>query len=393
MITIFSGTLASIGLGITNSFRYNFILKDCNVSSGPYSLFETGMFIAINILKAVSFLVFVWCMPINASETSGERSNVRYQVDCEKSWSYLGRYFMLMIMFIITFLAPIIGIYRDHVYIHDCGTVTTKTLAIIGCHFSVKFVVLLATVALCFSVIIVISTSANKWNAYKLQIKDWKLKKTGAVKKFLDTKSYSLYNDYIEVGNNTDTEREIIKRWFVIQYFVYLFSVLVRIVHIIKPLFSANLSSSGWEVSHSFLYLVFDLFGFLLPYYMGTLLNKLHEAYYKKMKDVYFEMKVQIPFEDHSITFVCQPGNKKPKQLHVDDTRRTRNQKEEKMAKDLYLKYYSLAMEKNMNKIKEFDLVPSMMGISVPLDSQGYTFTILLTIMSIIFNLFEASSS
>ena len=49
------------------------------------------------------------------------------------------------------------------------------------------------------------------------------------VQEFVNFKFYSLYNEYIKVGNESEIERNALKRWFVVQYFVYLLSVLVDI--------------------------------------------------------------------------------------------------------------------------------------------------------------------
>ena len=82
-----------------------------------------------------------------------------------------------------------------------------------------------------------------------------------------------------------------------------------------------------------------------------------------------------------------------------DETARDDNQREgcrdaltankpdySKAMKDMYVQYYNQAMIKNLPQKTKFDFVPAVFNISVPLDNNGYTFAVLLTLVSIIFN-------
>ena len=99
-----------------------------------------------------------------------------------------------------------------------------------------KLLVLIATCIERLFVVILISMSIRKWVWVPLD-KPTELKEETIINNVVDEKFYTLYNKYIEVGNETKIGYELFEAWFVIQYSVYLLSVLKDTIHLIKPLY------------------------------------------------------------------------------------------------------------------------------------------------------------
>ena len=240
-----------------------------------------------------------------------------------------------------------------------------------------------------------VSEVANYKNEWNGESKD--------LNKLVDDKCYDLYNKYIEIGKSTEVERNAIKRWFLAMYFIYLLYVLVALVHTLKVL-KHDLKENYLTILHSIFSLIFYFLALFMPFYMGSWLNSVHENYYKTMREKYLKVIIMKK--------ICSPGNNiqpcneatesnerittlaPPKADDIDTTQalqevneRTPLKKRSKVsAPEEYVEYYNKAMEKNMPKITEFDFIPSLGNITIPLDSQGYTFTIILTVVSIVYN-------
>ena len=138
-------------------------------------------------------------------------------------------------------------------------------------------------------------------------------------------------------------------------------------MHIIRASSVKNYPNTDrLDFIHMLLYLLFDMLAFFLPYYMASWLNGLHHQYYKEMGRQLFEINIQC--EANTFRFI--PG----KQINGSETKK-------KACSD----YYNAAKEKNLVKTTDFDFVPAILGVSFPLSNPGYTFTILVSIMSILF--------
>ena len=100
----------------------------------------------------------------------------------------------------------------------------------------------------------------------------------------------------------------------------------------------------------------------MIPYTIGLYLNKAHSDFLKRISEqllVYHKEGTECnstEFKDY-------------------------DKEDEEMTK-----YFYEALGKRIVKEEEYDFIPSF-GVSIPLDSPGYTFTILLSIMAIVFNL------
>lgn len=100
----------------------------------------------------------------------------------------------------------------------------------------------------------------------------------------VDYRYYNLHNDYRAIGSDTEIERKILKHWFVVQYTVYLLSILIWFVRLIKPVFT-GVNNDLYDFIHSLMYILYDSFAFLVPYLMATWLNKEHTQYHREMKE------------------------------------------------------------------------------------------------------------
>lgn len=115
------------------------------------------------------------------------------------------------------------------------------------------------------------------------------------------------------------------------------------------------------------------------------------------MMEAYLEVSIVIDLEvNGNVTYLCKPGKIKcantqqpTKDLEVVH----QNACAEDKAKELYDEEYcheALSVQGtniiNLSKTTDFDFVPSFYSITVPLDSPGYTLTILLSLVSFVFS-------
>ena len=245
------------------------------------------------------------------------------------------------------------------------GEMPKSIMVLVGLHDSINGLLLLTDLILRCAVIVVCTISVSEW-------KDTSMIEYAPIKGFdaeklnthVITKGYKLYRNYAQIGRRNREVRDILKHWFVLQYSVYLLSVMVELVHILKPVAGMELKRLTYDTWHSILYLVFDFLAFLVPYFAGIMLNNAHRKYHETMMEKYYEEKIE--------GVICN--------LEKDDMKES--------IKETYMKYYNVAlMNSNILNLKEkFDFVPSLFNITIPLDNPGYTFTILLVIPSVVFN-------
>ena len=419
----FGGLPASIGLGVVDGLRSKYIIIDCNISTKSTDvIFEGVTFVIIDVLQIISYFVFI-CYFLKYMDNEGEKNFFKKtDASTEKRSRYICYFLKNMyderkdnkeakdrcqsskddeakakdkedrqkcaywtciiviicipfaVMCILTFAAPILGLFRDMNHIRNCKNESQVVDLIMWLNIFTKLFVLAATSTERLFVAILISMSIYEWLSRLLEMDTEAASKiemdTEAASKIeMDTKAaskvdeqfYTLYNNYIRVGKRTKIRCEIFEAWFVVQYCVYLLSLLIEIIHLLKPLYHDK-KFDNYDLIHSALYLIFDLIAFIIPYSVGVWLNYSHEKCYKKMLEACFKVKIN--------TLLFEPGH---------DWKDANSNK-------LYMEYYNLMSAKNLAKRTDFDFVPSVLGISIPLDSQGYTFSILISIVSIVFN-------
>ena len=327
-------------------------------------IFELAMFVIIDVLQTIAFAVFIayYCYKCKDTDSSSSSSNcttcIIIGIAC----------LLFLVMCVLTFVAPILGFYRDIDDIEKCKnesqTLTHQNnLIIVWLNMGTKLLVHAATSIERLFVVILISMSIRKWVWVPLSPDELLNVDTNGVFSKVNEQFYLHQRKYIEVGNDTKVRREIFEAWFVVQYCVYLLSLLVEIIHLIKPLYH-DIKIDRLDLSHSALCLLFDLLAFIIPFYMGIWLNYSHHNYHKEMLEACFKMEI---------------GNK---QFYPGCDHKNTNRN------DIihYMEYYNLMSSRNLTKRADFDFIPSIFGVSIPLDSQGYTFTILLSVISIVFN-------
>ena len=182
------------------------------------------------------------------------------------------------------------------------------------------------------------------------------------INEYTNKKYIKLLQDYHIIGYNIQGALFAIKYWFCIHYIVYLISILVRLVHIVKKNFSEADELTNIDTIHSALNLSYNFIAFLIPYILGIYLNYLHNLYYKSML----------------INFRTLERNDEEK----DKTNIMRDTLDDDASKE----YFHGVMQKRLRKEVDFDFVPSFFGISIPLDNPGYTFAIILSIATVVFN-------
>ena len=201
-----------------------------------------------------------------------------------------------------------------------------------------------------------------------------------------------------------------------LMYFTYLIFILVRVVHILLVTLTVSEEIKYLDLIHSLLYILVYAIGFFAPYYAATWLHVACQRYHKKMIDAYLEVQITEKVQrgdGHSyvfVTYLCKPGDEieyKAPSRPIDNSEANEtshllrnspilSQEEDSTCRDKLKQKYKLYCQEslvtqgtniiNMTKTSEFDFVPSFLNISIPLDSPGYTFTILLTVIFVAFN-------
>lgn len=424
MPVIFLGGLCSLGFAVTHGIRYN--LKQCNVSDDIHSwfelLFEQGIYASVDIIRVFSFFFFLY-------ETRGYFSCFK-TVYISISWYKTRCLIVILVVCAIASLAVIpTAIYsyiRDETNLKECDVGDIPLIqGIIKVHAIMKAFVLLSTIVVSLSATNILYSAKLRWDNLSLEnvMIEWNGEEDTLSK--VTCKFYRLYNNYIRVGKDTNLERKALKRWFVVTFMIYFIFVLVRVVHIMRII--SNNSPSNYpipDIVHSVLTLFIHFVAFFLPYYAAAELNAAHKNYYRKMSDAYWEIKIVLKYPNsltiESVTYLCKPGNDIkciaistrsampvvkviPHNQPVDEDIHlllgaTQKPSEETLTQDQYyynkmeekyLLYYKQALEVQgniMTQLDEFDFAPSMSNISIPLNSQGYTLTVLLTIFTLILN-------
>ena len=424
-IALLTGGISSIGLACTDMSRYLLITVKCNISSYYSSIFEVTTYVTTDILRLIFFLQFSWDAGFKSSLLG---SNILSSTKKKMRFRLLialvsGLFFTAAIW--LTVGSATLGRLRDEIFVNNCDEVIVDDkIAIADAHATVESFSFFSTIIICFYSVKIFYNSKCKWKegTDNMTISKWILKPvilrprsgrecvnpddTGTesrIGELLEDKSYHLYNNYIEVGRKTSLERNALKRWFVVMYFVYLLFVLIHIVHIMK-IISLGSHENILDITSKIMNILLHFAAFLFPYYMGVTLNNAHHSYHKKIIDTYFGVEIVV----NGAHYLCKPGNYIKCLLHayeegptentplvqsidkfqdVDDSS-TRIEVEKK-----YKEYFKEALRVQTSvittKVAEFDFIPSFLSISIPFDSHGYTIAVLLTIISIVFKFLQ----
>ena len=365
-------------------------MKDCNVniSNEFYAVFEIITFVFFDVLRALSHYIF-------ASNARG--FFMGFGDSMPKCWPWI--FWPLTLVFSLAMAASTstVGEIRDAKYINSCDTEIKKRFEIVNAHAVVKAFARFSTLVISFYASAILYNSICKWKKAYQNIK-YALNKWDGSKKELRKAAkdnlYHLHAAYIKVGKDTSLERNALTHWFMLMNVTYFGLVLVNLVHI-TWISSKGIGKDIFDIIHANLSTGTFLTDFLIPWFLATWLNKEHCKYYREMLNMCLEIEIAHGGEE----FLCSLGNdmKKIRKPHEGDnegalllqksewiTLANQNDEVEDLYKDYYREVWTAPGYIIENKKEEFEFVPSFMYISIPVNSPGYAFTILISVFSIV---------
>jgi len=253
----------------------------------------------------------------------------------------------------------------------------------------------------------------------------------------LNTLKY--FKAYHEKGLATRNIRNALQSWFVLHYLVYLLFIFQSSVLLAEPHILST-KNSTISLVLIIVYLVYDILQLLLPYLLGLWMIKAHRAYYKDMTrkhlllDIVIIKRVQdnvlqesyrkrrghsdstrgnaktqpISGDERNIedcATYTQPISGKSRSssvvdkgaIHVIPQARDRSEntpsRQESLQSatstdnDLSVEQFDYLAEVYMQRIElcnDYDFYPRVLDVSIPLDSPGYSLSILLAVFAVI---------
>ena len=155
------------------------------------------------------------------------------------------------------------------------------------------------------------------------------------------TEHYKCVNDYMQRIRKIHQLLRVFKTWFVFQWFHYFFQAITDLTQTLHQWITGT-QHPELHLAYRGIHTAYDILAFAIPHVCGLKINAYHEQYLR---------------------------HERKKLLKAAQSKRG------------YAKAYSLQIE----KIKYGDFVPRIRatGIKIPLDSTGYTLTILLSIFAL----------
>lgn len=400
-IALVCAILIQLGYFTTNLLRSTFLNISENVgnhSTTAYGIYETAVYNVIIVLQvmeycvlvcsvkqnklktknACKFLVCLWVHRKEESEPLVGEARARFRDEevlrekIKASWKLykINRIVATLLLTTLAALAvtlPVLGFYRDYnsnmvvgghdaidtyMYMSKIALALTHELFKFGNLFT-NFLIRLFSAALCWEYV-------SDWDTQiadippKVGTIDAGTMDVDVIATQARANTYSFYSHYHRSGDLTKGTRKALQSWFVMQYLVYLLTIYTDIVHVVRPVFAGKSQSDIWDLSHYSLYIIYDLVTLFLPYLLALWMIDAHRRYYMMMT------------ESH---------------LLMEDVRR------ELEETDQTKKYY--ITEVTTRKVllcKEFDFSPQILTIHIPVNSPGYTVTILLALFALIAN-------
>ena len=216
-----------------------------------------------------------------------------------------------------------------------------------------------------------------------------------------------------------------------VQYLVYLLLLMTDLIHVIRPLYYERPHKNKFDIINTTLHIIFDFFAFFLPYLMAVRCNKAHKDYYNALLDIYqlchytndslmgcctrfkqwckksekgscccYSLKNNgIPLSDTAAErepllnngngyIIVSIHQDQPSLIILEDydNEFKKEEKTTEYSPSAEDKYYARSLWKKIEKRDQFDFCPSFLGISVPISSPGYTFSVVLAFIAILFN-------
>lgn len=388
------GGFSSLGLIATNTSRHFLITKECNIISFYSFTIEIPTYIIVNLLRMFFFVQFAW---------DYEFKSIIKLCNCRENKFFKGEnckncFWILLVLVCIcgAALPATLGYFRDEEFASCINEEKLdKKIKVSIAHAVCKAFTYFSVLMICFCSVRILYYAKHKWQKGTRNQSD-------CIKIIeLEEKLYSLYNSYIEVGKKTSLQRNALRRWFALMYLAYLIFVLIQLVHIAKTI-STGMHEKTLDIASAIANIVLHFFAFFFPYYMGISLNNAHHAYHKGMINTYFGTIIDIG----QARYECKPGNycvkippegkearERDKEKAKDKEARHKEARDKEKAEEKYREFFKKALSVQISVIvakkDEFDLVPSVCGISIPFDSPGYTLALLLTVFSMILNFIQ----
>ena len=155
------------------------------------------------------------------------------------------------------------------------------------------------------------------------------------------TEHYKCVNDYMQRIRKIHQLLRVFQTWFVLQWFHYFFQAIIDLTQTLHQWITGT-HHPELIIAYRGIHTLYDILAFAIPHVCGLKINAYHEQYLR---------------------------HERKKLLRATQSKRE------------YAKAYSLQIE----KCKYGDFVPRIRatGIKIPLDSTGYTLTILLSIFAL----------
>jgi len=156
-----------------------------------------------------------------------------------------------------------------------------------------------------------------------------------------------LVNSYVERGEKVRPILQIFEAWFVLQWIVYFVTIFAGITNIVMAyLHNIQHEYTYMEYVFSGLYVAISLVAFSIPYACGNMMNSYHKKYIKRMRESCITRDDKGQFKE--------------------------------------VKWETTWKEISLIKMEDFDFVPRVWGLSIPLNNSGYTITIFISIFGLI---------
>lgn len=254
------------------------------------------------------------------------------------------------------------------------------------------------------------------------------------------------FQNYYRKGHDTEPTRKALQGWFVLQYLVYLLYIYSDIIHIVRPYFSGRGYTSLLAIIHHAVFIAYDLAGFVLPYLLALWMIEAHRNYHTEMtrkhlfiedllKYIIVERKnepterktvpkiiaeevkgTRITVEEGAVMEITPEGGVTQKKATEEivleeevvhtletippaETEETTQSSEnglrvkresavvapleEIMAEEIEV-YIAKVITMKIEVCTEFDFSPQILDISVPLNSPGYSMSVLIALFALI---------
>lgn len=156
-----------------------------------------------------------------------------------------------------------------------------------------------------------------------------------------------ILNNYKETGKVAAALQHLFQEWFVMSWVVYFIGVTGNTTLVIKALFKGLFYTSSYRSWFYFAHLVNDFFAFLIPYICGGLMNYYHNKYRECLEDT----------------------------------------QERVLSKSADLSVY---IHQKAVLIPQYKFIPALCCLNIPLESAGYSFTLILTSFAFVLSFITA---